>query len=153
MPDRVREYIILGIGVFIAVAPGVVVFPHYVGNPANPTDITLMQIAFVPIYIAISLFFKSRLPDSAFPSLLRFSAMSAVTSLIAWGALALTRSALPWPVPNFVAGLFDFEGPNAMQAERFELWCEYWVVIFLVLYTVIWASRAVTRSAPDQDRQ
>ncbi len=153
MPDKVREYVILGVGVFIVVAPGVAVFPHYVGDPAEPTDITPMQIAFVPLYVAISLFLKSRLPDSAFPAVLQFSALSAATSLISWGALALTRDALPWPVPNIVSGIFDFEGPNAAQAQRFELWCEYWIVIFLVLYTVIWAGRALTRSAPDRGQR
>ena len=153
MPPNLRDYVILGLGVFVAVAPGVFVFPHYVGDPAHPTDITLMQIAFVPLYIAVSLFLKSRTPDSAMPSLLRFSALSAASSLIAWAALAGTADSLPWPIPGIVAPIFDFEGPNATQAGRFELWCEYWLVTFGVLYTADWARRLLMRSVPDQDPQ
>jgi hypothetical protein len=143
---RVREYVLLGAGVFIAVAPGIVLFPHYVGDPQNPADITLIQIAFVPLYIAISLFVKSRMPDSAMPSLLRFAVLSAAASLIAWALIAMTGVALPWPVPGIVAPLFDFRGPNAVQAARFELWCEYWLVVFGVLYTADWARRQLRRS-------
>ena len=32
---KLREYLILGAGVFIAVVPGVFLFPHYVGDPAR----------------------------------------------------------------------------------------------------------------------
>jgi hypothetical protein len=51
-----RDYLALGTGVFVAVVPGVFLFPHYVGDPDNPSDITLVQIAFVPLYIAVSLY-------------------------------------------------------------------------------------------------
>jgi hypothetical protein len=153
LAPKLYEHLLLGLGVFVAVAPGVFVFPHYVGDPANPTNITLMQIAFVPLYISVSLFFKSRMPDSATPALLRFSVLSAAASLIAWAAIAMTGNALAWPVPGMVAPLFDFRGPNAVQAARFELWCEFWVVAFVVLYTGDWAWRMLTRSAPDPDRQ
>lgn len=155
MSPRLREYLILGTGVFIAVIPGVILFPHYVGDPASPADITLVQIAFIPLYIAGSLFFKSRMPDSAMPSLFRFSALSAATSLISWAVIALTpQDSFPWPVPSIVAPIFDFRGPNALQAQRFELWCEFWVVLFLVLYTATWAIRTrLMRSTPDPDRQ
>jgi hypothetical protein len=142
---------VLGLGVFVAVAPGVAVFPHYVGDPANPTDITGVQIAFIPVYIATSLFVKSRMPDSAMPSLLRFGVLSAAASLISWATLAATGGALPLPVPGIVAPLFDFRGPNAVQAERFELWCEYWLIAFAVLYTADWARRQFFRSAPSGD--
>jgi hypothetical protein len=150
---KLRDYVLLGIGVFVAVAPGVVVFPHYVGDPGNPTDITLIQIAFIPVYIAISLFVKSRMADSAMPALLRFGVLSAVASLLAWAALSLTGDALPLPVPGIVAPLFDFREPNAAQAARFELWCIYWLIIFAVLYTADWARRQFTRSTPDPDRR
>jgi hypothetical protein len=153
LSPKVRDYVMLGIGVFVAVAPGVVVFPHYTGDPAHPTDITLFQIAFLPLYIAISLFVKSRMPDTAKPTLLRFGVLSAATSLLAWAAIAMTDEMLPWPVPRVVATLFDFRGPNAVQAARFELWCEYWLVIFGLLYTADWARRQLTRSTPDPDRQ
>lgn len=155
LSPRIREYVILGVGVFIAVIPGVILFPHYVGDPAKTADITLVQIAFVPLYIAVSLFFKSRMPDSAMPSLFRFSALSAATSVISWAIIALTpNDSFPWPVPNIVAPIFDFRGPNALQAQRFELWCEFWVVLFLVLCTANWAVRVYfMRSAPDPDRQ
>jgi hypothetical protein len=151
LSDKLRDYVFLGIGVLIAVAPGVFLFPHYVGNPANPTNIVAVQIAFVPIYVAASLFIKSRMSDSAMPSLLRFAVLSAAASVIAWAAIALTQSDLPWPVPGIIAPLFDFRGPNAVQAARFELWCEYWLVAFAVLYTFDWARRSLTRSTPDQD--
>ena len=157
LSDKLRDYIFLGIGVLIAVAPGVFLFPHYVGDPLSPTNIVAVQIAFVPLYIATSLFIKSRMPDSAMPSLLRFAVLSAVASLVAWAAIAMTGHVLPWPVPGIVAPLFDFRGPNAVQAQRFELWCEYWIVIFGVLYTADWARRQLKsysrRSEPDQDRR
>jgi len=151
LSDKLRDYVFLGIGVLIAVAPGVFLFPHYVGNPANPTNIVAVQIAFVPIYVAASLFIKSRMSDSAMPSLLRFSVLSAAASVIAWAAIALTPPGLPWPVPGIIAPLFDFRGPNAVQAARFELWCEYWLVAFGVLYTADWVRQSLTRSKPDQD--
>ena len=149
LSPKLRDYVLLGTGVFVAVAPGVVVFPHYVGDPANPTDITLIQIAFIPVYIAISLFVKSRLPDTAMPSLLRFGVLSAAASLVSWAALAATGDTLPLPVPHIVAPLCDFRGPNAVQAARFELWCEYWLLLFGVLYTADWARRMLTQSTPD----
>ena len=155
MNPGLRDYFILGLGVFVAVAPGVFLFPHYVGDPANPSDITLVQIAFIPIYIATSLLFKSRLSESAMPALFRYSALSAITSLVSWAIIALTTNdSFPWPVPNIVAPIFDFRGPNALQAQRFELWCEFWVVLFVVLYTAWWAVRTrLMRSTTDPDQR
>lgn len=148
-----REYIVLGFGVFVAVAPGVVLFPHYVGDPANPANIIGIQLAFVPFYIATSLFVKSRMPSSAMPALLRFAVLSAAASLISWAMVALGGDTRPLPVPAIVAPMFDFRGPNAMQAEAFELWCEYWLIVFAVLYTADGARRQFRRSTPDPDRQ